>query len=150
LGAQFSSPPLDVGGHRRLERRELKHTERDDWDKCLRKLRGFPMSRFPNYPTLKLLHLVGNAVRHGNGDSTRALYASNPEMLLEHEVTTGWFSYFAHGGEPTDSTRNLEISVEQLEAFKAAIVDFWLAVRALQLSASSDASPHQISRIMRA
>jgi hypothetical protein len=113
----------------------LENVERRPWADCFEELHGFPISWFPSYPTLKLLSLVANAVRHGNGRSARESYEACPSLFLDHEVTTGFFSYFAHGGEPVSSVRKLYIDLEMLDTFKAAIVDFWRSIRALQLSA---------------
>lgn len=112
-------------------------TQTGNYAKWFEDIRGFSLSKFRSYPEIRLLSLVGNAVRHGNGPSTRKLYAADPSLFVDDEVTTGWFSYFAHGGEPEASVRKLYIPIERLEAFKSGIVDFWVTIRALQ-KASGD------------
>jgi len=104
-------------------------------------VRGFSLSVFPTYPQLRLLHLVGNVARHGNGRGTAALYREHPELFLEHDVTSGWFSYFTLGGEPKHSIRRLDISFDQLRAFKDAITEFWMMIAALQASDMTMLSP---------
>lgn len=106
----------------------------DDLPRLFERVRGFPLSKFPTYPELELLHRVGNVARHGNGKSAEALYSSHPDMFLEHEVTSGWFSYFTLGADPAHSPRRLFVSLRHLQGFKDAIVGFWKMVRALQAS----------------
>lgn len=95
--------------------------------------RGFPLSEFSSFENLRLLYLVTNAVRHGNGLSTRVLYGSHPH-LFSHEHIRNWWSYLALGGEPEDSIYRLEITLVQLRAFTEAIVDFWETIAALHAS----------------
>lgn len=112
----------------------LRDTQRGGWKEmshCFEALRGFPLSAFPSSGTLELLHLVSSAARHGDGATLSKLHASHPELFLEHDVTVGFFSYFAHGGEPPDTIRKLEISLDQLRTFATAISEFWLAIREL-------------------
>ena len=115
---------------------QLERVEKAEWEVVFEEVRGFALSKFSSFAQLQLLHRVGNAVRHGNGPSTRALFRDHPGLFLEHEVTTGWFSYFAHGAEPASSIRRLWITLDQLETFKRAIVEGWMTIRTLQLSAA--------------
>jgi hypothetical protein len=96
-------------------------------------VRGFELSRFESYETLHLLHDVASAVRHGNGRATEALFNAHPE-LFNHEPINSWFAYFALGGEPKHSIYRLDIPLELLRRFGESIADFWLTVRALQIS----------------
>ena len=117
--------------------RTLAAIESGPWAQLLKAfetVRGFPLSKFPTYPELELLHRVGNVARHGNGKGTLALHKTHPELFLEHDITSGWFAYFTLGGEPAHSIRRLYITLDQLEAFKDGIVGFWLMIRALQAS----------------
>lgn len=63
-------------------------------------------------------------------EPTEAFSVTATAYALRNEV--GYFSYFTLGGEPQDTIRKLEITLPQLKAFKDAIVEFWLAIRALQ------------------
>jgi hypothetical protein len=110
--------------------------ETADWkglNKLFREARGFPLSRFPTYGQLELLHRVTSAVRHGNGSSTKYLFKTNP-TLFGHEPIRDFLAYMTLGGEPPHSIHRLEITLEQLRAFKTAIVEFWLMVEALRTS----------------
>ena len=49
-------------------------------DKHVRRLRGCGLSTFPEYATLRELHLVANAVRHGPGRSLTELWEAHPEL----------------------------------------------------------------------
>ncbi len=55
----------------------------DPWLKLLDRfqdLRGLPLQAFDSFPDLDLLHLLGNACRHGDGKSARLLYERCPEF----------------------------------------------------------------------
>lgn len=107
-----------------------------DWkglNKLFREARGFPLSRFPTHGQLEVLYRVTSAVRHGNGSSTKSLFQSNPD-LFGHEPIRDFLNYMTLGGEPPHSIHRLEVTLEQLSAFKRAIVEFWLMVDALRTS----------------
>lgn len=70
--------------------RELKRSDAyvaslstDNWTKLLERfqdLRGLPLQKFDSFPDLDLLQLLGNACRHGDGNSARKLYERWPEL----------------------------------------------------------------------
>lgn len=70
--------------------RELKRSDAyvaslstDNWTKLLERfqdLRGLPLQTFDSFPDLDLLQLLGNACRHGDGNSARKLYERWPEL----------------------------------------------------------------------
>jgi hypothetical protein len=70
--------------------RELKRSDAyvaslatDNWSKLLKRfqdLRGIPLQAFDSFPALDLLQLLGNACRHGDGNSARKLYERRPGL----------------------------------------------------------------------
>lgn len=70
--------------------RELKRSDAyvaslaiDRWATLLDRfndLRRLPLQAFDSFPDLELLHLLGNACRHGDGKSARLLYERWPEL----------------------------------------------------------------------
>jgi hypothetical protein len=122
-----------------LKDREISEVERADWKKLCKlfeEARGFPLTKFPSYPALELLHRTSSAVRHGNGKTSESMLASNPE-LFGHEPIRSYWTYFLLGGEPDHSIHKLDISFDHLVTFKEAVVDFWRMIRALQLTDKS-------------
>lgn len=101
--------------------------------KLFQKARGFPLSAFPCFKELELLHRVSSAVRHGNGPSTESLFETNPE-LFGHEPVTDFLKYMTWGGEPDHSIHKLEITLDRLASFKNAVVEFWLTIDVLRMS----------------
>lgn len=123
-----------------LKDRGISEVERADWKglcKLFEEARGFPLTMFPTYPALELLYRTSSAVRHGNGKTSESMLASHPD-LFSHEPIFDFWTYFLLGGEPDHSIHRLDISFEQLVAFKEAVVEFWRMIRALQLTDKSD------------
>jgi len=57
--------------------------EKANWAELLKRfqeLRGLPLQAFDSFPDLDLLRLLGNACRHGDGNSARMLYERYPEL----------------------------------------------------------------------
>jgi hypothetical protein len=62
---------------------EVQELERANWEKLLKRfqeLRGLPLDAFDSFRELELLHLLGNACRHGDGSSARILSDRWPEF----------------------------------------------------------------------
>ncbi|MFD3262739.1 hypothetical protein [Phenylobacterium ferrooxidans] len=118
---------------------KLKDIEEGGW-KTLSALfvetRGFPLTKFASHDDLELLFSVTSVVRHGNGNSSRTLFATNPR-LFSNQPHSDWFSYFTLGGEPAHSIHNLEITFDDLVRFKDAIIDFWETISRLHASSSA-------------
>lgn len=121
----------------------MTRIERGDWPKLLaafERVRGFPLSTFPSFPELALLHEIATAVRHGNGPATERLFGLRPD-LFTHKPIRSWSTYFALGGEPPDSIHKLDIPVSMLEGFASAVGDFWDQIIALQKAGKAGSSP---------
>ena len=57
--------------------------EKANWAELLKRfqeLRGLPLQAFESFPDLDLLQQLGNACRHGDGNSARMLYERYPEL----------------------------------------------------------------------
>lgn len=73
------------GCARELKRsaKQVEELERVKWETLLKQfqeLRGLPLDSFESFRELELLHLLGNACRHGDGGSARILSQRWPEL----------------------------------------------------------------------
>jgi hypothetical protein len=99
---------------------------RADWtllDSLFNQLRGVPLTAFEEYLTLNKLQLLGNVCRHGGGPSLARLIAQHSELWYREPN-----SQFAPPVPPAPLVRtaeNLQISVDLLRSFAAAIDSFW-------------------------
>jgi hypothetical protein len=63
--------------------KQVEELERAKWETLLKRfqeLRGLPLDAFDSFRELELLHLLGNACRHGDGSSARTLSRHWPEL----------------------------------------------------------------------
>jgi hypothetical protein len=85
-------------------------------------LRGIRLDAFPSFAELEALHLLGNVCRHGDGPSAVELAKRYPEL---------WRIYppMPFDDQPPDPgpppVALMEVPVERLRAFVAAIAIFW-------------------------
>ncbi len=98
-----------------------------DWEglcKLFGQLHRIALRDFPSFAVLDLLQDVGNACRHGDGKSASALYQRAPDLWPNYAPLPEGY------GAPTVplSVALMDIPVEQLEAFVAAIAGFWIDV----------------------
>lgn len=85
------------------------------------KIRCMQLSSFDSYPSLHLLQLLGNACRHGDGNSARRLWNDYPDLWPSQE-----FYPFIDPAAPTPpSIQYVHISHSLLTEFVTAIVWFW-------------------------
>ncbi|MES2947514.1 MAG: hypothetical protein V4858_03135 [Pseudomonadota bacterium] len=57
--------------------------KKDTWERLqaqFLKLRGIALSEFESFQDLHLLHLLGNACRHGDGDSAKQIFSAYPGL----------------------------------------------------------------------
>ncbi|MDW9232924.1 hypothetical protein C7S15_9024 (plasmid) [Burkholderia cepacia] len=95
-------------------------------NRVLHDVRGATLAAFPSYPDLTYLQLVGNACRHGDGDSATTLFRAHPE-LWPHWITA---PPPMPDGSPAQSSsvptfRQAVIPRELLTRFVNAIGWFW-------------------------
>ena len=90
----------------------------EDIDNLFNELRGISLKEFPGYLNLDLLHLLGNACRHGDGPSLKALSDAHPVLWLHRDsvLDDPLFSPTIDG---------LVITPEILRTSVAAITSFW-------------------------
>ena len=63
--------------------KQVEELEGARWETLLERfqeLRGLPLDAFDSFRELELLHLLGNACRHGDGSSARTLFQRWPEL----------------------------------------------------------------------
>jgi hypothetical protein len=77
-------------------------------------LRGIQLKAFPSFPELDTLQLLGNACRHGDGPSLRALARRCPDLWP-----------WPWPDPPPPSAAGLDVPLDRLERFVAALADFW-------------------------
>ena len=87
-------------------------------------LRGVELDAFPPYRILATLHLLGNAARHGEGDSVERLRQQHPEFWPD--MPFGDYTPLVHLGQ-------LLITVEHLRQFSDAIGAFWDEIEIIRL-----------------
>ncbi|MBP2612365.1 hypothetical protein [Agrobacterium pusense] len=87
-------------------------------------LRGVALTDFPPYGALSTLHLLGNAARHGEGQSVTKLRRQHPEFWPE--MPLGDYTPLVHLGQ-------LLITVEHLRHFSEAIGAFWDEIEIIRL-----------------
>lgn len=96
-----------------------------DW--LLREVRGLSMRGFYSWPELRRLELVGNACRHGDGDSAIQLFKQHPELWPSWATTPfvlpGQTEPLAPPTSP--SFDNIVIPRNWLGRFVDAIAWFW-------------------------
>lgn len=61
----------------------LRNARWPDLQALFHRLRGIALSAFPSYDDLDLLQVIGNACRHGDGGSAKALFKRCPEIRDE-------------------------------------------------------------------
>lgn len=118
-----SVPIADIDPHR---------LESAQWGQRLDNLfidvRGIELKSFESYAMLDLLHLLANACRHGEGRSSRELFARHPNL-------------WPAGESPAAAFQSLPITEELLEGFVNAIVLFWMDMERLGLESFTGAKP---------
>lgn len=113
------------------------------FDALFFRVRGRPLPDFDSYPRLTLLHMLGNACRHGDGNSSRALYAANPELWPPQHPSLPWT--LPEGTKPSFSS--IVIPVSLLSSFVDAIVLFWMDMERYGLESFWDGDRHVGERI---
>jgi hypothetical protein len=89
--------------------------------------RGIPLSEMPRYADLSLLHVLGSVCRHGPGKSLATLWRDHEELWPTRADREAAAHVFSSGAQPEQSPTlsGLTISLEILERFTSAIVEFW-------------------------
>ncbi|CUX70552.1 MULTISPECIES: hypothetical protein [Agrobacterium] len=87
-------------------------------------LRGVALTSFPSYSVLSTLHLLGNAARHGEGQSVTKLRREHPEFWPE--MPFGDYTPLVHLGK-------LLVTLEHLRHFSEAIGAFWDEIEIIRL-----------------
>lgn len=102
----------------RKMRAESKEIESETWPKLVRRLPAIDASLAspPVTADLNSLHLVANAVRHGNGRSAEILFEKMPQF---------WSKTKTRPDLRTDLVGNMRIDDARLAAFVTAILRFW-------------------------
>ncbi len=115
--------------------RELQHEVEPSWmernlwappgDRVLDILEafGWPVRSLPFYPQIEALQLVVNVYKHGKGRSLKELSEKYPDYVVDPVRAAG----FGHWRTALDHEW-LTVTDVQLDAFAAAIRDFWQAM----------------------
>ena len=96
-------------------------------------LRKVKMDSFPCYETLHILHLLGNACRHGDGTSASALWNKCPDLWPSRGPS---FPLRLELGQPAISSTlsypqvdDMDVSIERLRDFVCSTALFWQNVK---------------------
>lgn len=98
-----------------------------DVEEAFELTRGIPLREMPRYADLSLLHVLGNVCRHGPGKSLATLWREHEELWPSRVEREAAARALSPGVEPdkSPSMYGLTISLELLERFTFAIVEFW-------------------------
>lgn len=103
---------------------DIQHANRKKLPPLFFELRSVELTAFPSFPDLDLLLLVGNVCRHGDGASAKELFKNHPEFWPAHSPELDLMG-LAHPSAPDLGAELLNLPIERLDAFTAAIVSFW-------------------------
>lgn len=85
-------------------------------------LRGIRLEAFPSYPALDPLHHLGNACRHGDGDSAKQLARRCPDLWRTYPPMSDVFGAI---DPPAKTVALIDLPVARLQEFVAAVAAFW-------------------------
>jgi hypothetical protein len=126
-----------------------KKLETGTWGKVLNgvffKVRGLELDKFDSFPVLSQLWLLGNACRHGDGDSARDLHALHPELWPKPPLFP-WLNADATAVLPPP-VHTLQITLEVLQRYVAAIALFWMDMQRLGVETLVEKQPALQSRV---
>ena len=102
----------------------------DNWTKlleCFQDLRGVPLQAFDSFPELDLLQLLGNACRHGDGNSAKKLYERWPELWPNWPPATpaSWFDQSLNCQPSHPPFSQVSLSRLLLVRLAEAVIWFW-------------------------
>ncbi|MCX2542012.1 hypothetical protein [Pseudomonas sp. COW5] len=131
----------------------LKKLEKSAWGTELNalffKVRGVELSSFDSYPALTQLQLLGNACRHGDGDSSRDLHSLHPE-LWPAPIQFPWLdSSMEPPPPPKPPVQHLQITLDILTRYVSAIALFWVDMDRLGMESLLDRQPDIQHRVMK-
>ncbi|MNP53089.1 hypothetical protein D3C76_1475290 [compost metagenome] len=113
---------------------ELEHSPWGErTNKLFQYIRGTDLTAFDSYVTLNKLQLLGNACRHGDGNSSRKLFKLHPELCPEQYP----------------SVHSVQWRVELLAEFVDAIVLFWIDMDIMGLESLVNKQPTVPAEIVR-
>jgi len=117
------------------------------WDnvpKAFLDLRGIALQEFDSYPVLDLLHLTGNACRHGDGKSAKILFERCPDWW-PHWAKLSINPDGSHSGVPPFSS--IAIPETALYQFAEAIIWFWDDAEYIYLNSLKSQHPSVLQTI---
>lgn len=110
-----------------IENVTQKKLEKGAWggelNRVFYKVRGMKLDTFDSYTTLTQLQMLGNACRHGEGDSSRNLHKHHPELWPAPQL-------FPWDNDqkvlPPPPVQHLQIKLELMTRYVSAIALFWM------------------------
>src|SRR3546814_10300686 len=159
------SHPIDLGapaprifaglrwgiGPRRAHRREDRAGGLEALRKYFRKLRGIELEVFPSFDNLDLLQHLGNACRHGDGDSAAELARRCPD-LWQHGLLAPARPDMPPDSPPIELPRSvalMDIPVERLHVFVSGIAEFWRDTGYIYKESIERKDPHLAARLVK-
>jgi len=102
----------------------IAQVERGTWENLctlFEDLRDINLKTFPSYSELEILHLFGNACRHGDGPSATRFAKRCPDFWKIYPVPTNLEGM----APPTRSVDSMDVPIDRLHDFILAIIAFW-------------------------
>ena len=96
-----------------------------DLQKWFRKLRGIDLKEFPSFALLDTLQHLGNACRHGDGDSAVELHRRRPDLWPVIPPMPPGFGEPQIGPAAPPPAGSMEVPFNALSEFVTAIAAFW-------------------------
>lgn len=109
-------------------------------------IRGLPIEGFESYRRLDKLHLLGNACRHGAGDSADKLQARYPELWPQVMVEAIQTGSSLLTSLPLGA---IQITVDLLRDLVNAVVLFWLDMRIACTETLIPSNPAMVDEVAR-
>lgn len=97
----------------------------DKMDKLFQDLRGISLREFDEHDDLDLLHVLGNACRHGDGRSARELWEKHGYLWPERIRAAAPFDSQTKQETEAPSIDTIVIAPELVRRFVDAIASFW-------------------------
>ena len=122
--------------HLRMTKPAVKDIQAATWTetvKYFRSVKGHDLKKFDSYDRLDTLQLLGNTCRHGDGVSSKRLFAKCPELWPEASKSF-WVG-------PVPSVLFLQIPDAFIAKLVDAIVLFWIDMRILSFEHLAEQIP---------
>jgi hypothetical protein len=126
--------------------------DRADWKElcqCFRELRNIDLNAFPSFDSLDVLQHLGNACRHGNGNSATELARRCPDLWPDISSLPP-MPHMPPGSPSIELPRTvdrMDIPVARLRSLVGAIAQFWRDAEYIYNESIERKAPHLEARL---